>query len=42
LTPTSAADNLLLDYQSTGADNPGDDEGKEMEISKIKASLIEG
>ncbi|KAI6184138.1 Single-stranded DNA-binding protein 3 [Aphelenchoides bicaudatus] len=44
LTPTSAADNLLLDYQSSG-DLPGDgehDEGKMAEISKIKASLIEG
>lgn len=44
LTPTSAADNLLLDYQSAGGDNPNGepDEGKELEISKIKASLIEG
>jgi hypothetical protein len=44
LTPTSGADNALLDYQQNN-DNPNeenDDGNKEEEISKIKRSLIEG
>lgn len=43
MTPNSGADNVMLDYQQSGTDNPtgGEhDEGKEEEISKIKARSV--